>query len=75
MLLRVVEVGVMIAIVVWGIIKLIELFSGWKIRRAKATTLETLAKQAEEVSKKKKDILKETEETKKTIDDINNTLN
>ena len=75
MLLRVIEIGAMIAIVVWGIIRLIEMFSGWKIRRAKATALETLAKQAEEVAKKKKDILKETEETKKTIDDINNTLN
>ena len=77
MLLRFLEIGAIIAILVYGIIKLIEMFgsSKFNIQRKKGAALDELAKQAEEVAKKKKDILDETQKNKEKIDNINDTLN
>jgi len=63
MLLRFLEIGAIIAILVYGIIKLIEMFgnSKFNIQRKKGAALDELAKQAEEVAKRKKDILDETQ--------------
>jgi len=77
MLLRILEIGAIAAIVVYGIIKLIQMFSGWNLKRKvkQATALDDLAKKAEEVAQAKKDILDETQKTTETINNINNTLN
>jgi hypothetical protein len=76
-MLRVLEIVVIIAIVVYGFIKLFEMFAGWRFRVnfKKACALDDLAVQAKKVAKEKEDILKETEKTKEQIDNINNTLN
>lgn len=75
MLLRVVEIGAVIFIIVWGIIKLVEMFSSFTLQKKKGTALEELAKQAEKVAKEKETILDETNKNKETIDKINETLN
>ena len=75
MLLRILEIGAIAAIVVYGIIKLIEMFAGFNIKRKKGAAMEELSKQAEEVAQKKRDILNQTQQTKEQIDNINNTLN
>jgi len=75
MLLRFLEIGAIISILVYGLIKLIEMFGSFNLQKKKGAALDELAKQAEEVAKKKKDILDETQKNKDKIDDINNTLN
>jgi prepilin signal peptidase PulO-like enzyme (type II secretory pathway) len=79
-MLRVLEIAVIIAIIVYGIIKLIQLFSGWKLNKREeklkeARNLSDLKEQAERVAKEKEDILGETQKNKEVIDNINNTLN
>lgn len=75
-MLRILEIAVVITIVVYGIIKLIEMFSSFRaIKKAKGTALDELADQAKKVAKEKEEILNETQKNKETIDDINNTLN
>lgn len=76
-MLRVLEFIIIAAIVVYGLIKLFEMFAGWRFRVnfKKATELSELEAKAKRVAKDKEDILKETEKTKEQIDNINNTLN
>jgi hypothetical protein len=77
-MLRILEIAAVITIVVYGIIKLIEMFSGLKLLRkekTKGTALDELDEQAKEVAKKKEEILNETQKNKDIIDNINNTLN
>lgn len=74
-MLRFLEVGVIIAIVVYGIIKLIEMFSNFNLQKKKGTAIDELAEQAKKVAKEKEDILNETQANKEKIDDINKTLN
>ena len=75
MMLRIIEVVIVAAIVVYGFIKLLEMFSGFNLQRKKGTALDELAKQAEEVAKNKKDISDQTQKATETIEDINNKLN
>jgi hypothetical protein len=74
-MLRFLEIGAVIAIVVYGIIKLIEMFGTFNRKKEKGAALDELAQQAEKVAKEKEDILNETQKNKETIDKINNTLN
>lgn len=74
-MLRFLEIGIIIAIVVYGFIKLIEMFSGFRLQKKKGSALEELEEQAKKVAKEKESILNETQKNKETIDNINNTLN
>ena len=74
-MLRLLEIGAIIFIVVYGIIKLMGMFSDFKIKRQKATALKKLEEQAKKVAKEKEDILSETQKTTETINKINDTLN
>lgn len=80
MLLRVLEVAVIVAIIIYGIIRLIQLFSGWNIKRKEkkfheARTLSDLEEKARQVSAEKETILGEVNRNKEVIDNISNTLN
>lgn len=79
-MLRVLEIAIIVALIVYGIIKLIELFSGWNIKRKEkkyqeARTLSELEEKARQVSAEKETILGEINRNKEVIDNINNTLN
>lgn len=74
-MLRVLEIVAVVAIVVYGFIKLLEMFVGWRIRYKKATALDKLHKQAQKNAKEKSDILDETKRTEEKINKINDTLN
>lgn len=73
-MLRVVEVLVILAIVIYGGIKLIEMFS-FKKAKKRETNLEAIREKAKKFAEEKKKIVEETRKNKKVIDDINNTLN
>lgn len=79
-MLRVVEYALIVAIVVYGIIKLIQMFSGWRLKKREekyqaARNLANLEKKAKQVAAEKETILEETQRNKEVIDNINNTLN
>lgn len=79
-MLRVLVITVTVAIVVYGIIKLIKLFSGVKIKKKVNKTkgdktLTDLEEQAKKVAADKETILEETQKNKEIIDNINNSLN
>jgi uncharacterized membrane protein len=79
-MLRVLEFAIIVAIVVYGIIKLIQMFSGWRLKKKEekyqeARSLADLEEKAKQVAAEKETILGETQRNKETIDNINNTLN
>jgi hypothetical protein len=79
-MLRVFVITVSIAIIVYGIILLIRLFSGWRIKKREekyqeARTLADLEEKAKQVSAEKETILGEVNRNKEVIDNISNTLN
>jgi hypothetical protein len=79
MLLRVLLIAFAIAIVVYGIIQLIRLFSGWKLTKRDDSvgdkSLSDLEEQAKKVASDKETILGEVQKNKEKIDNINNNLN
>ena len=63
-MLRVLEIAIIVALIVYGIIKLIEMFSGFKLKRKEkkyqeARTLADLEEKARQVSAEKETILGE----------------
>ncbi len=74
-MLRILEILVILAIIIYGGIKIIEMFSFKKKANKRATSLEELKTKAKKAAEEKSKILEETKKTKKTIDEINNTLN
>ncbi len=72
-MLRVLEIAVIVAIVIYGFIKLIEMFSVSKANKRR-THLDKLSEEAKKIKKQKDTILKETQKTKQTIDNINKNL-
>jgi prepilin signal peptidase PulO-like enzyme (type II secretory pathway) len=79
-MLRVFVITVSIAIIVYGIILLIRLFSGWRLKKKEekyqeARTLADLEEKARQVSAEKETILGEVNRNKEVIDNISNTLN
>ncbi len=79
-MLRVFVITVSIAIIGYGIILLIRLFSGWKIKKREekyqaARTLSDLEEKARQVAAEKETILGEVSKNKEVIDNISNTLN
>jgi len=79
-MLRVLEIAVIIAIVVYGFIKLIQMFSGWRIKKREekykeARTLADLEEKARQVAAEKETIIGEVNRNKEVIDNISNTLN
>jgi FtsZ-interacting cell division protein ZipA len=79
-MLRVFVITVSIAIIVYGIILLIRLFSGWKTKKREekyqaARTLADLEEKARQVAAEKETILGEVSKNKEVIDNISNTLN
>ena len=80
MLLRILEVAVIVAIIIYGIVKLIQLFSDWGIKKKEkkyqeARTLSDLEEKARQVSAEKETILGEVNRNKEVIDNIKDTLN
>lgn len=74
-MLRVLVIAVSIAIIGWGIIQLIKLFSPKRVAARKAASLEKLQERARKTAAEKERIQAETQRNKEVIDDINNTLN
>lgn len=79
-MLRVLEIAAVAAIIIYGIIKLIQMFSGWKLKKREqkyqeARSLSDLEEKAKQVAADKETILGEAYRNKEVIDNINNTLN
>jgi hypothetical protein len=79
-MLRVLEIAVIVAIVIYGIIKLIQMFSSNKINKREekykaSRALSDLEDKARQVAAEKETILGEVNKNKEVIDNINNTLN
>lgn len=74
MLLRIFEILLVIAIVVYGSKFLIELFATNKAKK-RHSSLEKLAEKARKIKDDKATILNETQKNQETINDINNNLN
>lgn len=79
-MLKILEAIVIIAIVIYGIIKLIQMFSSSTIKKREAKyqearTLSELEEKAKQVAAEKETILGEVNRNKEVIDNINNTLN
>lgn len=77
MFLRILEITFVGGILIYAIVKLIEMFAGNKENKSakKAKSLSNLEKQAKKVATEKETILQETQKNKEVIDNINNTLN
>jgi prepilin signal peptidase PulO-like enzyme (type II secretory pathway) len=79
-MLKVFGTAIAIAIVIWGIIELIKLFSSWRLKKKEekyqaTQTLNDLEEKARAVAAEKETILGEANRNKEVIDNINETLN
>ena len=78
-MLRVLEFAVIVAIVIYGIVRLIEMFNTKQVEKKekilKSRQLSDLEKKAKKVAAEKETILNEVSKNKETIDNISNTLN
>lgn len=79
-MLRVLEFAVIVAVIIYGTIKLIQMFSSFNVKKREkkyqeARSLADLEEKARQVAAEKETILGETQRNKDVIDNINNTLN